>query len=176
MSERPIKKAHIKALLFCTLLIAVLSYPLIRWNTTRFSKITLDPGYPVSDAIVYVIDYAGPDQMTESGSGGEMQNANANWLTVNGWAGLDGEDTRLFNTSVLLKPKAETYYYKLSTEMQYRDDLESAPGYDYDFSRGGFVAKADMRRLPKGSYTICLLYKNNYKDYLVQTETSIEVN
>ena len=60
------------------------------------------------------------------------------YYQIDGWAGRNGQDVTLFDTSILLKRDEDTEYYLLSTEMRQKPELGGEVGHN--FSNGGFCA------------------------------------
>lgn len=96
------------------------------------------------------------------------------YYQIDGWAGRNGQDVTLFDTSILLKREEDTEYYLLSTEMRQKPELGGEVGHN--FSNGGFCAairKKDLKE--KGNYQVYIWYKNDGNNVIIPTDTYVKV-
>ena len=141
-----------------------------------------------SDDLMYEITECGQDEMmTLTRNGMAQVGGGEDYLTVEGWAGVYGEETKVFNTAVLLRPVQDkeqsavenltdgAEYIKLKTTFI---DLRKSPDVDngdVSFAHGWFVAKVRKDALRAGEkYQVCLWYRNDGHNELVETEETLE--
>ena len=179
MTIQPVKKKTIIFLLILATAISLLSWPVIKHMTITASKFQLTEDYPSSDTVgktvYYEIDRAERDNLALEDGGG-LSGADQNYFVIEGWAGVEGESIEIFNTTVLLKKDDGSVCYKLRGAMNQREDLADYNGSGDSYQSGGFVCRIDSRQMDPGNYQVCILYGNDGNDFVIYTDTYIEVN
>lgn len=179
MTIKPVQKNVIVFLVILAAALSLLSYPFIKHMSTRAVKFDLTDDYQRSedfDGIVYYrIDRLERDNLTPNDDG-SLSNADPNYFVIEGWSGVANESVEIFNTHVLLLKDDSSVCYKLRTAMNSRDDLSDYAGNGFSYKDGGFVARVDSRTIPDGNYQVLILYQNDYHDFVIYTDTFIEVN
>lgn len=179
MEFNNIKKQVIILLLFFSIIITFTTCLFISFHQTSIKIINVDENLKSeADIITYTIDYAGPDSLNKTGIGANNSGAGRKYYIIQGFAGIDTESTKTFNTQILLKKNnsSSSMYYCLSTEMTPRSDLESYGENAVSFMYGGFTARFKKSNIPQGTYDIYIYYKNNKHNILVKTDSVLEVN
>lgn len=92
-------------------------------------------------------------------------------LYIKGFAYKEGEDVKNFKNSIIIKNIENNKYYKIPTSMKINNDLKK----DYDYSRGGFEAKINLKTLKSGEYEIYILYQSNKENTVIKTNENISI-
>ncbi len=176
MQPEPIKKKNVILLLTLAVLISLLSVPFVFWNTIHISRVTLPEDYPTSDEITVVVETVARDNLSPSGVGGSVIGATQDYFTISGWAAnLSEEKVETFHDTVLLKRAEDTRFVKVQTGLIVRKDLENYRGMEKNYFNAGFCGKVAAKDLEPGSWQIYLLYQCNGDDYLIKTDSTLEV-
>ena len=177
MQPAPIQKKTVILLLALSVLVSLLSVPFVFWNTIHSSKVTLPADYPTSDEITVVVETAARDNLSPSGVGGSVIGATQDYYTISGWAANTSEEmVETFHDTVLLKRAEDTQFLKIQTGLIVRKDLENYRGLEKNFFNAGFCGKVAARDLDPGLWEIYLLYQCNGDDYLIKTDSTLEVS
>jgi len=94
---------------------------------------------------------------------------------VQGWAFLPGESIETYDCRIVIRTDSGKYY-QIPTQYQVRMDINTAYTADgYTYQNSGFKAMVSKEKLEEysggsTSYTICIAYKNNDNDFLIETE------
>lgn len=107
----------------------------------------------------------------------DSKGVNNDIVEISGWALEKGQNINTYDTSVALKEKDSDKIYILPTQLVNREDVTKFfnDGFNYDAS--GFLSRAYTSKLSDSDtkYEIVLLIKNNGKDYVIDTEQTLEV-
>lgn len=95
-------------------------------------------------------------------------------LEIIGWAYKEGQSIETFESYFVLKNRESEKMHIMKTQMEIVEEL-SVVDELYDCSKSGMHAQSLMFGLKKGIYDICILYKNNSEDILVETGQSITI-
>lgn len=91
-------------------------------------------------------------------------------IEITGWAYKEGEETETANSSFVIKHQESGRMYLMRTQMKETETLDNL-GY----SHGGLHAQCLTLGLPKGTYQIFILYKNNDENILADTLIPFEI-
>jgi hypothetical protein len=97
-------------------------------------------------------------------------------LKIEGWAYEPGEAVQTFDVSVALKEKDSDTAYILPTQNLYTTKMETSHS-EIDYGNSGFMSTAKISALNTdvSEYEIILIYKNNQKNYVIDTKDSINI-
>ncbi len=94
---------------------------------------------------------------------------------VQGWAFLPGESIETYDCHIVIRTDSGKYY-QIPTQYQVRTDINTAYATDgFAYQSSGFKAMVSKEKLEEysgdnTSYTVCIAYKNNDNDFLIETE------
>lgn len=172
MGSKSIKKPVVIIMVILGILLAVGACFVLFYNAQTASAIALPAETKINNDIMYEIKKAERDTLKTSGRFGLTQTgAGPDYYTIEGWAGIYGEDIRVFNTSVLLRNESDASYLKLKTEYVEDGEDPEVDNGDVSFKRGNFVAKVKDTKLQEGTdYRICIWYQNDGHNEVVETD------
>ncbi len=172
MGEKAIKKPAVIIMMILGILLAVGACFVLFYNAQAPKAVTLPAETKINNEIMYDITKAERDTLKTSGKFGLTQlGAGPEYYTIEGWAGIYGEDIRVFNTSVLLRNESDASYMELKTEYVEDGEDPKVDNGDVSFKRGNFVAKVKDTKLEAGvDYRICIWYQNDGHNEMVETD------
>ncbi|MBQ9062197.1 MAG: hypothetical protein IJ121_05130 [Eubacterium sp.] len=172
MGDKAIKKPAVIIMMILGILLAAGACFVLFYNAQAAREVTLPAETKINNDIMYEITKAKRDTLKTSGKFGLTQTgAGPEYYTIEGWAGIYGEDIRVFNTKVLLRNETNASYLQLKTAY-----VEDGKNPDVDnggvsFKRGNFVAKVKDTKLEAGvDYRICIWYQNDGHNEVVETD------
>ncbi|WP_026885123.1 hypothetical protein [Clostridium beijerinckii] len=159
--ETNISKKNIIIALLGTLVILILFCGAI-FNSFTAKKITVNKFENSNDAnIKYCIDSQEHDNIS-------------NYVTIKGWAFIDGEEIKTFNCHLVLRDKENGDCMELPTKLVIRKDVTDAfkaLENKFNYDKSGFEGKVSLNKLnkPISNYEICLDYMNNNSRIFLKT-------
>ena len=104
----------------------------------------------------------------------ENYNASAEEIQLSGWSYFDKQDA--IDSKIEVIYIKENIGYTLSTQRVKRADVTSYFKSSFNIDDSGFASKIDLKKIPKGKYTIGILIKDNKlnKEGLIVTDKVFE--
>ena len=172
MESGQVRKPAVIVMIILGILLAAGACWILFRNAQASSAITLPAETKIDNEIMYDITKAERDTLKTTDKYGLTQiGAGPEYFTVEGWAGVYGEDIRVFNTSVLLHSESDNTWLKLKTEYVEDGKEPKADNGDVSFKRGNFVAKVKETDLEEDTdYRICIWYQNDGHNEVVETD------
>ncbi|MBR2188660.1 MAG: hypothetical protein IJ860_04540 [Eubacterium sp.] len=176
METRTVRKPAVVIMVILGILLTALGCGVLYFNAQAAKVIELPADVKISRNIQYEITRAERDTFRPSDSYGLTQTgAGSEYFTVEGWAGVPGEDVRVFNTQVLLRNEVSGLYLQIKTAYVEDGEEPETDNGGASFARGNFVAKVKDEKLQAGiQYRVCLWYQNDGHNELVETDTFLE--
>lgn len=159
--EKNISKRNVVFVLLSTVCILII-FSMIVHNSFTTKKIIYD-GFKNMDnnTVKYCID-------------SQKYDKNTDFITINGWAFVEGDTIKTYECHVVLKDNTTNEYIKLPTKLVTRQDVTAAfkdSKAEFNYDKSGFEAKLKLDELknPLENYEVYLDYSNNNANKLVKT-------
>lgn len=143
-------------------IILILSYLIITFSCFAFPKVYKMDSKTISD-----------DEKKVKTGISEIYRGNLR-LRLSGFAYKEGENIKSFNSYYILKNTENGKMYKIKAEMKDIPELNNIDE-NIQYSKGGMASECFVIGMKKGVYDLCILYKNNNDDLLVNTGLQVNI-
>lgn len=156
-SQKKISKEKIIYLLWlCVIFVTISACIMVFWNHDRLIRVPEDWTYEIPDGMRTWID----EVSFKDG-----------YFVIEGYTFIHGENLDTVQNQVVLYDETENLYYAINTSVCNKYDLTAYFNDGFSYDEGRFFARSSEKNLKPGhDYLICILYRCNDHNILINTE------